>query len=139
MEVIRGLGEFHSRLADRAHYRLRYRLLSSADVKPYRGGCPVVIGGSFFFLRASSMYNFICRSVMWKKDNHFCILSIYNRAQRVDQFRIAVNSDIDLYENTCTYTPEAANTVKFVSDWDLERTTVPVPPLRNVTPRPRTP
>ncbi|WKY03392.1 hypothetical protein Q1695_004829 [Nippostrongylus brasiliensis] len=90
-------------------------------------------------IEASSMYNFICRSVMWKKDNHFCILSIYNRAQRVDQFRIAVNSDIDLYENTCTYTPEAANTVKFVSDWDLERTTVPVPPLRNVTPRPRTP
>ncbi|KAK6040528.1 PAN domain protein [Cooperia oncophora] len=52
-------------------------------------------------IEASTLYGFVCRSLMWKKDINLCILSIYDRTQKADRFRTALKSDIDLYENTC--------------------------------------
>ncbi|VDO61224.1 unnamed protein product [Heligmosomoides polygyrus] len=84
---------------------------------------------------AIPLYNFVCRSIMWKKDINFCILSAYDRTQRAHRFRIALKSDIDLYENKCTFSHGLAP-VNFESDMDLVRTTMAVP--RQSTPRPRT-
>lgn len=86
-------------------------------------------------LDAIPLYNFVCRSIMWKKDINFCILSAYDRTQRAHRFRIALKSDIDLYENKCTFSHGLAP-VNFESDMDLVRTTMAVP--RQSTPRPRT-
>ncbi|KAK6750249.1 hypothetical protein RB195_002316 [Necator americanus] len=82
------------------------------------------------------IYKFVCRSAMWKRDTHLCILSVYDRTLRADKYRIALKDDIDLYENVCTSTKKA-EPISFNSDWDLVRTTVPVETMWDPTPKPR--
>ncbi|CAJ0600955.1 unnamed protein product [Cylicocyclus nassatus] len=87
-------------------------------------------------LESKQMHNFECRSAMWKRDTHLCVLSAYDRTQRADKFRVASQNDIDMYENTCT-AEKNAETMSFRSDWDLIRTTIPVAEKWVTTPRPR--
>ncbi|KJH47615.1 PAN domain protein [Dictyocaulus viviparus] len=65
-----------------------------------------------------------------------CVLSVYNRTERVDKFRVAHRSNIDLYENICAGIPTADAAVKFKSDLDTLRTTLSIKEIFPVTQKP---